>query len=114
LRKRERRKLRNRTKKRKGRKGRMNQDKDFEERKKILEEIKKFNRTELETLYTILIEHNESLSENKNGIFFDLMNVKRETIDTIRKLVEFSTENRISFESREKEMSSLSATLHKT
>jgi len=92
----------------------MNQDRDFEERKKILEEIKKFNRTELETLYSILIEYNESLSENKNGIFFDLLNVKRETVEKIKKLIEFSVENRLNFESREKEMNSLSATLHKT
>jgi hypothetical protein len=89
----------------------MNTDREFEERKRILEEIKKFNRTEQESLFHILKKQGEDLSENKNGIFFDLMNVKKETIEYIKELIKFSIENRTTFEVREKEMNSLSATL---
>jgi hypothetical protein len=89
----------------------MNIDKDFEERKKMLDEIKKFTRTEQESLYHILREQSEELSENKNGIFFDLLNLRVDTIQEIKKLIEFVTQNRMNFESREKEMNSLSAEL---
>lgn len=89
----------------------MSSDREFEERKKVLEELKKFNRTEQETLYKILKEKNENMSENKNGIFFDLMNLKDESIEEIKKLVEFSKKNRTVFETREKEMNNLTAEL---
>jgi hypothetical protein len=43
---------------------------DFEIRKRLYEEIKKFNRTEQEELFRILKRENEEVSENRNGIFF--------------------------------------------
>jgi hypothetical protein len=80
---------------------------DYETRKKIFDEIKKFEKTEQEELYRILRRCNEDLSENKNGIFFDLMNLRQSTIEEIKTWLSFCQKNKESFESREKEMSQL-------
>jgi len=82
-------------------------DTEFESRKKILEEIKNFNRAEQEELYRILRRSNEETSENRNGIFFDLMSLKQETVDKVKEWIVFCLKNRKNFESREKEMSDL-------
>jgi RNase P protein component len=78
-----------------------------EAKKKILEEIKKFNRTELETLYMILMDHSESLSENKNGIFFDLMNISDEAFGHIKEYIEFCLKTRREHEDRLKELETI-------
>ena len=82
-------------------------DLDFEARKRIFDEIKQFNRAEQEELYRILRLCNEELSENRNGIFFDLLSLKQLTIEKIQKHIEFCVKNRLTFENREKEMSDL-------
>jgi hypothetical protein len=82
-------------------------DLDFDSRKKIFEEIKQFNRAEQEQLYRILRHNSEEVSENRNGIFFDLLSLKNETIDKIQTFIEFCVKNRQVFETREKEMSDL-------
>lgn len=82
-------------------------DAEFENRKKILDDIRNFNRTEQEELYRILRRCEEEMSENRNGIFFDLMVLKTTTIDKIQEWITFCTKNRASFETREKEMSDL-------
>ena len=85
---------------------------DYEIRKRIFDEIKRFEKTEQEELYRILRRCNEDLSENKNGIFFDLMNLRQSTIEEIKKWISFCQKNKESFESREKEMSQLEEELH--
>jgi len=82
-------------------------DTDFETRKKVFEEIKRFNRTELEELYKILRRSAEEVSENRNGMFFDLLSVKDTTLEKIQELIKFCIENRADFEVREKAMSQL-------
>ncbi len=84
-----------------------NKPTDYEIRKTIFEEIKKFNRTEQEELYRILRRCNESLSENKNGMFFELMNLRQDTIEEIKRWIGFCNTNRKTLENREKEMSEL-------
>jgi hypothetical protein len=85
----------------------MSKDVEFEQRKKMFEHIKNFNRTEKEELYRILRRNNEEMSENRNGIFFDLMTVKQASVDTIQEWIVFCEKNRATFEIREKEMSDL-------
>ena len=87
----------------------MNSGKDieFETRKKIFEEVKKFTRAEQEELYRILRRAGEEMSENRNGIFFDLMSLKESTVTNIQEWISFCTKNRESFESREREMRDL-------
>ena len=85
----------------------MSKDAEFEQRKKMFEQIKQFNRTEQEELYRILRRNNEEMSENRNGIFFDLMTVKQTTVDKIQEWIDFCEKNRTTFETCEKEMSDL-------
>jgi hypothetical protein len=80
---------------------------DYDTRKKLFEEIKKMNRTEQEELYRILKTCNEEVSENKNGIFFDLMNLQGITIEKIQEWISFCSKNKIQFEIREKELEKL-------
>jgi phosphotransferase system IIA component len=77
---------------------------DFESRKRLHEEIKKFNRTEQEELFRILKRENEDVSENRNGIFFDLTVIKESTLNKIREWIIFCKNNTSEFEEREKEM----------
>jgi hypothetical protein len=64
---------------------------DFETRKRVFEEVKRFNRTELEELYKVLRRCSEEISENSNGIFFDLLSLKEDTITKIEELIVFCT-----------------------
>jgi hypothetical protein len=85
----------------------ISKDIEFESRKKIFEEVKKFSRAEQEELYRILRRNGEEMSENRNGIFFDLMSLKDKTVTNIQEWITFCGKNRESFEAREKEMSNL-------
>jgi hypothetical protein len=82
-------------------------DTDFETRKRIFEEVKRFNRTELEELYKVLRRGSEEVSENRNGMFFDLLSLKDETLEKIDALIVFCKENRANFEVREKALTDL-------
>lgn len=82
-------------------------DTDFEQRKALHEEIKKFSRSEQEELFRILKRFSEEVSENRNGIFFDMMSLQSATVTAIQEFVTLSKENRSAFESREKAMSDL-------
>ena len=77
---------------------------DFELRKRLYEEIKKFNRTEQEELFRILKRENEEVSENRNGIFFDLVSLKESTLGKIKEWIQFCKKNTTEFEEREKEI----------
>jgi hypothetical protein len=77
---------------------------DFEHRKRLYEEIKKFNRTEQEELFRILKRENEEVSENRNGIFFDLVTIKQTTLHKIKEWIQFCKKNTTDFEEREKEI----------
>jgi hypothetical protein len=85
----------------------MSKDNDFETRKKLFEEIKRFNRTELEELYKILRRCSEEVSENRNGMFFDLLSVKNDTIEKIQEHLNFCIQNRANFDERESVMTQL-------
>ena len=77
---------------------------EFETRKRLHEEIKKFNRTEQEELFRILKRENEEVSENRNGIFFDLTVIKESTLLKIKEWIVFCKKNTTDFEEREKEI----------
>ena len=95
--------------KKKGKRNRMSfaKDTDFETRKRIFEEVKRFNRTELEELYKVLRRCTEEVSENRNGMFFDLLSLKEDTLAKIDELIVFCKENRANFEVREKVLTEL-------
>ena len=101
--------LRKNNSKKKGQRNRMSftKDTDFETRKRIFEEVKRFNRTELEELYKVLRRATEEVSENRNGMFFDLLSLKEDTLAKIDELIVFCKENRANFEVREKVLTEL-------
>jgi hypothetical protein len=80
---------------------------DFEKRKMLFEEIKKLSRLEMEELYKIIKKQKEDISENRNGMFFDLLCVKEDTFDKIKDWITFCLRNRESFEQREQEIREL-------
>jgi hypothetical protein len=84
--------------------GTQGKDTEFELRKKMFEEIKKFNRSQQEELFRILKRNQEEMSENRNGIFFDLMTLKEETIKDISVWMKFCTSGEAYLTEMEKEM----------
>lgn len=79
----------------------------YSTRKKIFDEIKKLNRDELEELYRICKKNNETMSENSNGIFMELNNLKDETIEAIKIWLSHCLDNKKNLDKREKEMDDL-------
>lgn len=76
---------------------------EYEQRKTFLEDLKILNRVEKEELYRILKKNFVSLSENSNGIFFDVSRLDKEIFTQLVSFMEFCKKNRQEFESREQE-----------
>jgi hypothetical protein len=87
-------------------------DVEFERRKKIFDSLKRMNRPEQEELYRILRRQGEELSENRSGIFFDVMHLRDDTVAKIEEWITFCSQNRTSFEDREKQMTELEKENH--
>jgi hypothetical protein len=82
-------------------------DAEYEKRKKILEFIKIFTRPEQEEVYRILKRNGEDISENRNGMFFDIAVLKPSTIQGIENWIEFCRTNREMFEKRNAELEAI-------
>ena len=80
-----------------------NEIKDYELRKKFLEDLKILNKLEQEELFRILKTTNSIYTENSNGIFFDVSKLSMDAFDKIVKFLEFCKKNRKDFENREEE-----------
>lgn len=77
---------------------------EYEERKRVLGELKKLVRAEQEQIFLILKRHKVEYSENSNGVFFDLNRVGKEPFEEIQKFLSFCQTNRNDFEARDREM----------
>lgn len=77
---------------------------EYDERKKVLEELKKLAKAEQEHIFFILKKHKVEYSENSNGVFFDLSRVGTEPFEEIQKFLIFCQANRSEFEARLQEM----------
>lgn len=77
---------------------------EYEERKTVLEDLKRLVKSEQEHIFRILKENSEEFSENSNGIFFDISLIKPVTLSNIKAYLVFCTKNRKDFEQRDKEM----------
>ena len=82
-------------------------DQDYEERKKLFEGIKSFTRAQQEELYRILRRCDEELSENRNGMFFDLNALKKETIQKILLWMNYCEKNAKDLANQENKMKEL-------
>lgn len=84
---------------------------EYEERKRILGELKKLVRPEQEQIFLILKRHKVDYSENSNGVFFDLNRVPKEPFEEIQTFLVFCQTNRNDFEARDRDMESSRLTL---
>ena len=80
---------------------------NYEERKKIFDNIKLLVKPEQEELFSIIRKYKESYTENSNGIFFDLGTISDETFSRISEYLNFCLKNRMDHEERIKEMNTL-------
>jgi hypothetical protein len=79
----------------------------YEKRKQLFENLKMLVASEYEEFYRILKRNNEQYTENSNGIFFDVMNLKDETFAEMEKFMEFCLKVRSDESLRLKEMNDL-------
>lgn len=79
---------------------------DYEDRKRVLGEVKKLVKSEQEQIFLILKRYKVDYSENSNGVFFDLSRVPQEPFEEIQKFLTFCQANRKEFEERDREMES--------
>lgn len=76
---------------------------EYDERKKLLDEIRTLSKSELEEIYRILKTSKAEFSENSNGVFFDLSKLPAEIFLEIQKFMEFCHKTRDDFATREEE-----------
>ena len=77
---------------------------EYEDRKKVLQDLKTLVKSEQEQIFLILKRYRLEFSENSNGVFFDLMRVPKEPFEEIKKFLAFCQTNRNDFEARDKQM----------
>lgn len=77
---------------------------EYEQRKRVLGELKNLVKSEQEQVFLILKKHKLDYSENSNGVFFDLSRIPNEPFEEIQKFLEFCQTNRNEFETRNKQM----------
>lgn len=75
-------------------------DKEYIERKRLCDIIKTLVKSEFEEIFRILKKYDQPVTENSNGIFFDMTNITTETVIAIQQYIQFCTQNKIDHEQR--------------
>ena len=78
-------------------------NKEYEERKQFLEDIKSLVKSEQEALFRILRTEKGEYSENSNGIFFDISKLSTPLFMKLKEYMEVCRKNRDNFTYREEE-----------
>jgi hypothetical protein len=76
---------------------------EYDQRKLFLEELKVLVKGELEEIYKVLRKHRCEISENSNGVFFDLCKVPADAFKELQGFMEFCRQNRIALDKRDEE-----------
>lgn len=79
----------------------------YENRKQFLEQMSTLSRAELEEIFRIIKRHNDNFSENTNGIFFDISNLRDDTFVSLNEFMEFCMKNREEQKARIDEMKTI-------
>jgi hypothetical protein len=79
----------------------------YDKRKQLFENLKMLATSEYEEFFRILKRNNEPYTENSNGIFFDVVNLKEETFTEMEKFMEFCIKVRTDEANRLKELNDL-------
>jgi hypothetical protein len=61
---------------------------EYDERKSFLDDLKLLTKDEYGEMYRILKKNNVSLSENSNGVFFDMLTLSDTTFNDIKNFME--------------------------
>lgn len=77
---------------------------EYDERKQFLDAIKTLVRSEQEEIFRILKRGGVEMSENSNGVFFDLARVSKEVFDQMKEFMEFCAKTRRDLAERDKKM----------
>lgn len=77
---------------------------EYEERKQCFEELKRLVKSEQEQVYRILRQHQVEISENSNGVFFDLSRCSAAAFRQIQEFLQFCQDNRQDFAARDRDM----------
>lgn len=77
---------------------------EYEDRKLCWEELKRLVKSEQEQIYRILKRHRVEMSENSNGVFFDLSRCSSAAFQEIQEFLKFCQDNRQDFAARDREM----------
>jgi hypothetical protein len=80
---------------------------EYDERKSFLEDLKLLTKDEYEEIYRILKRNQVELSENSNGIFFDMLTLTSETFNEIKVFMDLCKNQRKDESMRVKEMDEL-------
>ena len=75
----------------------------YEERKKFLENLKSLVKEEQEQLYRILKRSGAEMSENTNGVFFDICSIQTPIFERLSEFMNLCLKNREEFRIREDE-----------
>lgn len=75
---------------------------DYDSRRELLKDIEILSRPELEELYRILRREGGEVSENSNGIFFDIAALPVPVFQALQKFIEFCKSNAKDLEKRNK------------
>lgn len=79
----------------------------YDKRKQLFDNLKMLVTSEYEEFFRIIKRNNEPYTENSNGIFFDVMNLKDETFAEMEKFMEFCMKVRTDEADRLKELKDL-------
>jgi hypothetical protein len=82
-------------------------DADYERRKQFLKELETLSRPEQEELYRILRREGAEVSENSNGIFFDVATLPAAIFEACWKFLQFCKSNTKDLEQRNKVMNEM-------
>jgi len=84
---------------------------DYERRKAFLEDLKGLSKSEYIEILRILKQHDITVSENHNGVFFNLSTLSKEAFEALQLFRRFTVSNRLQLADREIMMSSLTTSL---
>jgi hypothetical protein len=80
---------------------------EYDERKSFLDDLKLLTKDEYGEMYRILKKNNVSLSENSNGVFFDMLTLSDTTFNDIKNFMELCKGQRKDESARVKTMDNL-------
>ena len=81
--------------------------KDYDERKLFIERLATLVKSEYEEIYRILKRSNETVSENANGLFFNVADISIDTFNKLKVFMDFCIENRNEQDQRIKALEAL-------